>query len=79
VSDSTEQTEPVWFGRRTNVTAMTAFGLRLAGGGAHQSKTMMLDEIESVLASGFSDASDIKRVVIDENILGKATANTRTR
>ena len=78
MSDSTEPTEPVWFGPRTNTTAMTAFGLRLAGGGAHQSKTMMFHETESLLASGFSDASDIKRVVVDENILGKATANTRT-
>ena len=77
MSDSTEPTT-MWFGPRTNTTAMMAFGLRLAGGGTHQSKTMMFHEIEALLALGFSDASEIKRVVVDENILGKATANTRT-
>ncbi|WP_095085243.1 hypothetical protein [Mesorhizobium sophorae] len=56
---------------------MAAFGLRLAGGGAHQSKTMMFQEIDAVLASGFTDLADIKRSVIEENILGKATANNR--
>ena len=73
-----DSTETLWFGPRTDTTAMMAFGLRLAGGGTHQSKTMMFREIEALLALGFSDASEIKRGVVDENILGKATANTRT-
>lgn len=78
MSDNTEPVGPTWFGPRTNTSAMAAFGLKLAGGGAHQSKTMMLKEIGEILASGRIGASEIKRSVIEENILGKATANTRT-
>jgi len=77
MSKSAAPEAPRWFGPRSNSTAMMAFGLRLAGGGAHQSKTMMLQEIEALLATGLTDSSELKRAVIEDNVLGKATANTR--
>jgi hypothetical protein len=77
MSKSTAPEAPGWFGPRTNSTAMTAFGLRLAGGGAHQSKTMMLQELEALLAAGLIDSAELKRAVIEDNALGKATATTR--
>ena len=77
MSKSIAPEAPDWFGPRTNSTAMTAFGLRLAGGGAHQSKTMMLQELEALLATGLIDSSELKRAVIENNALGKATATTR--
>jgi hypothetical protein len=77
MSESNAPEAPGWFGPRTNSTAMTAFGLRLAGGGAHQSKTMMFQEIEALLATGLTDSSELKRAVSEDNALGKATANTR--
>jgi hypothetical protein len=77
MSKSTAPEGPGWFGPRTNSTAMTDFGLRLAGGGAHQSKTMMLQELEALLATGLIDSSELKRAVIEDNALGKTTATTR--
>lgn len=73
MSESTEPAGPSWFGPRTNMSAMAAFGLKLAGGGAHQSKTMMLNEISAILDSGLTEFSDIKRAVIEENVLGIQT------
>lgn len=58
-------------------------GLRLCGGGGHQSKTMMLTELSKIL--GAAQARGLKQVlaaVLDENLLGKpstaATASALT-
>ena len=77
MSEISASEELSWFGARTNPTAMSAFGLKLAGGGAHQSKTMMFREIEALLATGFSEKPALRMAVIENNVLGKATANTR--
>jgi hypothetical protein len=56
---------------------LVAFGFRLAGGGVHQSKTMMFQEIEQLLGTGARLGRDLKRNVVEDNVLGKKTGNTR--
>ena len=67
----------VWFGAKSETSRLAAFGFRLSGGGAHQSKTMMLQELERLLATGHGTGDNLKLAAIEENALGKATANTR--
>jgi len=66
-----------WLGARSRAPEMESFGIRLSGGGTHQSKTMMLDELRLLLASNSRTGSGLKRAVVVDNVLGKATANTR--
>ena len=73
----TAAAHPVWFGAKSETSRLAAFGFRLSGGGAHQSKTMMLQELEGLLATGREVGDDLKLAAIEENALGKATANTR--
>ena len=40
-----------WCGAKASPERMEAFGFRLTGGGAHQSKTMMLSELQALLAT----------------------------
>jgi hypothetical protein len=56
---------------------MSDFGIRLMGGGAHQSKTMMFEELDSLLITGLRDSTDLIRAVVEENALGKRTKTTR--
>ena len=49
-------------------------GFRLGRGGAHQSKTMMLTELNTLLAYGRLDGAMRQRLILDENILGKGSA-----
>ena len=69
--------QSIWYGAKSETSRLTAFGFRLSGGGAHQSKTMMLQELEGLLATGRETGDDLKLAAIEENALGKATANTR--
>jgi hypothetical protein len=41
-----------WWGARAEQAAMTHFGIRIEGGGAHQSKTMMFEELDALLSRG---------------------------
>lgn len=66
-----------WFGPKPAPKALEAFGFRLKGGGAHQSKTMMLAELRAVLASSERSPSALRDAIIIDNVLGKATASTR--
>jgi hypothetical protein len=56
---------------------LLTFGFRLSGGGAHQSKTMMLKELEALLAGPNTTGNELKHSAIEENRMGKSTANTR--
>jgi len=38
-----------WWGAKSDPASVIAFGIRLEGGGAHQSKTMMFDELGRVV------------------------------
>lgn len=62
----------------SRATAIAA-GFRFGHIGTHTSRTMMLDELRSVLAEVPANGkpSDYANAVIDENCLGKSTAATR--
>ena len=56
------------------------FGMKFSAGGVHQRRTMMLDEIITLLRFGGSNipsVDDYKNAVIERNILAKKTAATR--
>ncbi|MET4363473.1 hypothetical protein ABIB06_004067 [Bradyrhizobium sp. LB8.2] len=60
---------------------MEGFGFKFSAGGAHISRTMMLTELNSVLASiplG-SATADYRDAIVDRNILGKTTDSTRQK
>ncbi len=52
-----------------------------AGHGPHTSRTMMLTEVEHLFAETPAQASlaDYREAIVDENVLGKATAASRQR
>jgi len=61
--------------------ALEAFGMKFSGGGAHASRTMMLAELEIVLAAVplGSDALAYREAIVDRNALGKPTDSTRLK
>lgn len=77
ISLSLDTLQSSWFGGRAEKPVLSAFGFRLSGGGAHQSKTMMQRELESLLAPGRVTGDELKFAAIEENALGKSTANSR--
>lgn len=60
-------------------TALEAFGLKFSPGGAHISRTMMLAELDAVLAAVpvGSCAADYRDAILQRNVLGKDTDSTR--
>lgn len=58
---------------------LESFGFKLTGGGAHSSRTIMLDEITRLIGSVSPNAriEAYYKAVVEENILGKATDTTR--
>lgn len=63
-----------WFRAGIDPLDLRPLGFRSGGGGAHQSKTMMLTELDTLLAAGPLDAATRQRLIMDENILGKGSA-----
>ena len=59
--------------------ALETFGLKFSAGGAHISRTMMLEELSAVLAAVTkeSDAADYRGAILQQNVLGKTTDSTR--
>lgn len=59
--------------------ALEAFGLKFSSGGAHISRTMMLAELDAVLAAVpvGSDVADYRDAILQRNVLGKDTDSTR--
>jgi hypothetical protein len=66
-----------WLNRRAVPTTIDVFGIRHTGGGTHQSKTMMLAELEELLAIRQHTPENLRHAAIVDNVLGKSTANTR--
>ena len=66
-----------WLGPKPSRTTMAAFGFRLNRGGAHQSKTMMLAELQALLVTPSRAPKAMRDAVVVDNVLGKRTANTR--
>jgi hypothetical protein len=73
----TDKGDLSWYGPTKKEDRLTVFGLRLIGGGAHQSKTIMLADIGELLRAGVTEAADFRSTVLDENLLGKATSSAR--
>lgn len=61
--------------------ALEIFGFKFSSGGAHISRTMMLVELEAVLAAipVGSDALDYRLAILRRNVLGKTTDSTRQK
>lgn len=57
------------------------FGLKFTGGGTHISRTIMLAELEAVLAavSQGSTAGEYRDAILQRNVLGKTTDSTRQK
>jgi hypothetical protein len=58
---------------------LAALGFRVADSGPHTSKTLMLQELETLLAAVPADApaKAYRAAVVEENVLGKRTLSTR--
>ena len=58
---------------------LAAMGFRVADSGPHTSKTLMLQELESLLAAVPADApaKAYRAAIVEENVLGKRTLSTR--
>jgi hypothetical protein len=66
-----------WFQRGRSNEALTTMGFRLSGGGVHQSKTMMLREVERLLDAQAATGDDPEALVLGANVLGKPTVSAR--
>jgi hypothetical protein len=58
---------------------LAALGFRVAESGPHTSKTLMLQELETLLAAIPADApaKAYRAAIVEENVLGKRTLSTR--
>jgi hypothetical protein len=58
---------------------LAVFGLKFSSGGAHISRTMMLKELDAVMAAVpvGSGAADYREAILQQNVLGKNTDSTR--
>lgn len=64
-----------WIVPRIDRSALLRIGIKVEGGGPHQSKTMMLAELTSLL---LSDATDRPAdAILRENLLGKPSVRAR--
>ena len=68
----TESRSPMWRGLRAEDHKLSLFGMKLSGGGAHQSKTMMFRELEALIGAGASTPEQFRTAAIDENAIGKS-------
>ena len=65
-----------WFSARLrNAAELARIGIKFDGGGPHQSKTMMLAELTTLLASGATDGRG--RDFARDNLLGKPSVRAR--
>jgi len=66
-----------WLMAHADIRQVQDFGIRLGGGGTHQSKTMMLEEISTLWACNEAVSSRVRSLIVDANVLHKRTASTR--
>ena len=64
-----------WFGAGVDEVAAAQAGIKLRGGGLHQSKTMMLAELSTLSASG--DSARHADAILRENLLGRPSVRAR--
>lgn len=60
-------------------TRLLGFGFRLGRSGAHQSRTMMLDDLQTLMDAAPENATkaDYTALMVDANLLGKGTSKAR--
>ena len=66
-----------WIGLGGEPSALLAIGFRLSGGGVHQSKTMMLRDLEGLLGAEAATGEVAATLVLDANVLDKPTGSAR--
>jgi hypothetical protein len=66
-----------WFAPSFNPCRLAAAGIKQAGGGAHQSKTMMLGAIEAYLTMAGDGVETARQLIVEQNVLGKPTLSAR--
>ena len=61
--------------------SLASFGFKFSDGGAHISRTMMLSELEAVLAAvpAGSGSADYRAAILGRNVLAKTTDSTRKK
>jgi hypothetical protein len=64
-----------WFATSPDPAALAMLGIKIRGGGPHQSKTMMVAEFTDLMAAGAADRPD--SAVLRENLLGKPSVRAR--
>jgi len=64
-----------WLLSTTDRVWLTSLGIKIAGGGPHQSKTMMFADLASLFASGRIESPTA--TIISDNILGKPSIRAR--
>jgi hypothetical protein len=64
-----------WFGAQADEGRLRSAGVKIEGGGPHQSKTMMLTEFAELLASGATNRPE--DAVLRDNLLGKPSIRAR--
>lgn len=57
-----------WFAQSAQRHALEAAGIKVEGGGPHQSKTMMLAEVSALFSS--QEDADLTDAVLSQNVLG---------
>ena len=66
-----------WVMPHADIKEAKQFGIRLRGGGTHQSKTMMLAEISAYLGYAGASSSQARSLIVEANVLDKRTVSTR--
>lgn len=70
--------QPVpWLAPGAETERLLRAGLKVSGGGAHQSKTMMLSELGTYLQAASEDGATASELIVEHNVLGKQTQSAR--
>lgn len=67
--------DDLWFGAAYDPAAVARVGFKVVGGGTHQSKTLMLNDLQTLWAAG--PATEAEPAIVERNILGKRSAKAR--
>jgi hypothetical protein len=67
----------LWCGPDWRELRASNFGVRVRGGGAHQSKTLMSSEIVTLLGIIPKGHIDFRASILSDNVLGKTTTSSR--
>jgi hypothetical protein len=66
-----------WFMPHADLRQAQELGLRLQGGGTHQSKTMMFAELVAYWSNAGAGTQRARYLIVEANVLNKRTASTR--